>query len=67
VSGDLELACPSPLLVPHSTGWSSDGGRQRSGVATRSGAGHNGHGETGKYAVRWWRKSTIGWRLAACV
>jgi hypothetical protein len=64
MSGDLGLACPSPLLVLISlVGPQMEGG----GIATRSGAGHNGHGETGEYAVRRWRKSTIGWCLSACV
>jgi hypothetical protein len=64
VSGDPRLAGPSPLLVPIPL-WSSDGGRQRSGVAMRSGAGRNGHDVTGEYVVRQWRKSTIGWRPSA--
>ena len=35
----LWFACPSPLLVPIPLGGPSDGGRQWSGVATRSGVG----------------------------
>jgi hypothetical protein len=62
VSSDLRLVCPSPLLVliPLLV----LGGRQRSGVATRSGAGHNGHDVTSEYAVRRWRKSCLGLSLS---
>ena len=55
VSGELWFAHPSLPLVPIPLGGPSDGGRQRSGVATRDGAGCNGHGVTGKYVARLWR------------
>jgi len=55
VSGELWLVRPSPPLVPIPLGSPSDGGRQRSGVATRGGAGCISHDKTGEYAVRWGR------------
>jgi len=51
VFGEPWLAQPSPPLVLFPLGGLSDGGLQRVGVATRGGAGCNGCGVTGKYAV----------------
>jgi environmental stress-induced protein Ves len=39
----------------------------RMSPSARNGGGHNGHGETGEYAVRRGCKSTFGWRLSVCV
>jgi hypothetical protein len=36
-------------------------------ISTRNDGGHNGHSETGEYAIRWGHKSTFGCRLSACV
>jgi hypothetical protein len=36
-------------------------------ISPRNGGGHNGHGDTGEYAVRRGRKLTLGWHFSACV
>jgi hypothetical protein len=68
--GDASTAAVIPLqgfLPVDGVGWWHVGSNALEDVTISSwnGGGHNGHGESGEYAVRRGYKSTPGWRLPA--
>jgi hypothetical protein len=69
MTGDVSTAAAIPLQSVDGVGWWYVGPDELEDVtiSPRNGGGHNGHGETGEYAVQRGRKSTFGWRLSACV